>query len=261
MQNSAPARSGLLPWVIGIVAVLALVAGAVLYWPRAAPEKKALDLPASRPASTPAVEAQPPIAPLQRDPPKPAEIDAMLGSISKAPDWAKWLAEGDAIRRWAIVLDNLAEDVTPRKQLGFLTLPGKFTAETVDGHLVPTQAEQDRYDGFVAVISAVDVQAFAKAYRALHPALEATWRGLGYPDRSVDRRAEEALRRIIDAPSPPSVDLIAAGPTFVFADPELEALGPVEKHLLRMGRKNQRAIQQKARELLSALSLSAAVHK
>lgn len=252
MQSPGPARSGLLPWVIGAIAVIGLIVGAVAYWPQTAPPKRELDLPAARPA-TPAAQVEAPLAPLTREPPKPAEIESLLSAISKQPAWAKWLAEGDSIRRWAVVLDNLAEDVTPRKQLGFLTLSAPFTAETVEGHLVPTQAEQDRYDGFVAVVSAVDVKAFGAAYRALHPALEATWRGLGYPDRSLDKRAAEALRRIIDAPSPPSVDLVAAGSTFVFADPELEALGPVEKHLLRMGRKHQRALQQKARELLAVI--------
>ena len=248
-------------YIAGVIAVLAVGALAISLWPREPPPERDLDLPAARPAVTAPARPETPLAPLRQDPPAPGQIEALLAAISKAPTWGKWLAEGDAIRRWAIVLDNLADDHTPRKQLGFAAPDEPFTAETVEGHLVPTEKAHHRYDAFTHVISSVDAQAFATAYRVLHPALEATWRGLGYPGGSVDARAAEALKRIIDAPSPASVDLVAAGKSFLYADPELESLGPVEKHLLRMGRKNQRALQQKARELLSALHMSAAARR
>jgi hypothetical protein len=65
-----------------------------------------------------------------------------------------------------------------------------------------------------------------------------------------------ALRRLEVAP-------VREGPVFVeadenvytFADAKLEALGPVEKHLLRMGPRNTRLVQAKAREIEAALGL------
>jgi hypothetical protein len=48
----------------------------------------------------------------------------------------------------------------------------------------------------------------------------------------------------------------AAGPVlYLFADPALEALGPVEKQLLRMGPRNARLVKQQAVALLAALQL------
>jgi hypothetical protein len=44
---------------------------------------------------------------------------------------------------------------------------------------------------------------------------------------------------------------------YVFADPALEALSEVEKHLVRMGPRNERIVQAKARELREALALPA----
>ena len=41
--------------------------------------------------------------------------------------------------------------------------------------------------------------------------------------------------------------------TYRFADPALEALGPVEKHLLRLGPANARAVQAKLRLLRASL--------
>jgi hypothetical protein len=45
-----------------------------------------------------------------------------------------------------------------------------------------------------------------------------------------------------------------------FADEKLESQGPVEKHLLRMGPRNTKLIQAKAREIAQALDLRIAGH-
>jgi hypothetical protein len=48
----------------------------------------------------------------------------------------------------------------------------------------------------------------------------------------------------------------AEGNVYAYSDARLEALGQVEKHLLRMGPRNTRTIQAKAREVEAALGLS-----
>jgi len=45
----------------------------------------------------------------------------------------------------------------------------------------------------------------------------------------------------------------AKGGGYLFADPRLEELGPVEKHLLRLGPRNALLVQEKARQLLAEL--------
>src|SRR5207245_1874147 len=73
---------------------------------------------------------------------------------------------------------------------------------------------------------------------------------LGYPDRSFDQLAGKALKRIIDAPVLDKAPrLVPKGANFAYEDEKLEALGPVEKLLLRMGPRNTRLIQNKAREI------------
>jgi hypothetical protein len=54
------------------------------------------------------------------------------------------------------------------------------------------------------------------------------------------------------------VEVVDKGGVYPFADPKLESLGEVEKHLLRMGPRNAGVVQGKARELLAALGLPAA---
>ena len=50
--------------------------------------------------------------------------------------------------------------------------------------------------------------------------------------------------------------LRATSVTFQFADPELEALSPAQKHLLRMGPRNMRLVQHKMREFARAAGLT-----
>ena len=56
-----------------------------------------------------------------------------------------------------------------------------------------------------------------------------------------------------------AVEAVGTGPDaiHIFAAPELERLGAVDKHLLRMGPRNTRLIQAKARQLERALGFPA----
>src|SRR5437764_1207222 len=76
------------------------------------------------------------------------------------------------------------------------------------------------------------------AYRTLKPLLDGAYHLLGYPGRSFDEPARRALQRIVDAPVRERVVVERSGARWVFADASLEALGPVEKQLLRMGARN-----------------------
>ncbi len=59
----------------------------------------------------------------------------------------------------------------------------------------------------------------------------------------------------------PGADIIVRldGGRFVFVDPRLEALGDLEKQLLRMGPRNARLVQEKARDIREALGFQAPV--
>jgi hypothetical protein len=71
------------------------------------------------------------------------------------------------------------------------------------------------------------------------------------------RRARTARTSIEGPPRSPEGDVPVAERegVFVFQDERLEGAREVEKHLLRMGPRNTRLVQAKARELLDALGL------
>ncbi len=236
-----------LPFFVAGATVLVAAAAAVWYFNRPAPH------PEPPPQAPPQAEAP---KPAEAAPPRveksEAEIRKELAALSSTPEWARWLAASDLLDRFVVVVDNVAEDVNPSKQLDFIPVrPQK-------GEKLDTA----RYDQIAAVIGSIDAKGFAQVIREVHPLLENAYHKLGYPDRKFDRAAARALQRIVDAPvrnSPPA--LAPKGATnLAFTDEKLEALGPVEKLLLRMGPKNTRILQGKAKEIAEALDYRIAQH-
>jgi hypothetical protein len=236
-----------------VALALAVIGGGGAWWWSHREATPALPMPvAATTAPAPAPSPEPvQVVPAdrQRD---------LLEAISVSASFRKWLAEGSAGERWAGVTDNLAEGVSPRKQLPFLAPQGRFAAAQRGEALVISSASYARYDQFADVVGSIDVAVAVRAYRELHGPLEAAWRALGYPDGSLDKVTAAALRRLASAPvRDGEVVVMASGPgpdpLYLFADPALERLGAVDKHLLRMGPRNTRLIQAKARQLERAL--------
>lgn len=243
--------------LIALAIVGALLGAAWLLWPsRGAPPPAP-----SQVAATP-VQEPPPPQESAAPPASPQDAHSMLEAVSGNPIYRRWLAVGDLVRRWAIVTDNAAEGVTPRKQLAFLDPGSPFSVERRGDKRVIAAESYARYDGFADAVASVDAQAVADVYRRLHPVLEGTYRELGYPDASLDRVTARALRRILAAPvREGDVVVVEEEGLWLFGDPALERLPQVEKHFLRMGPRNTRLLQAKAREIQEALDLPAEAAK
>jgi len=236
------------PWAVLVLLLVAAVGGA-LYWLLGAS-------PAPAPASiaTPVAPAGAP-TPATGAPVDEGRQRSLVEAISANPLVRRLLAEGDLVRRWAIVTENVAGNVVPRKPLAALAPAEGFSVVRRGGEILVDPRSYTRYDGVADAVASIDVDAFAHAYAALRPALETAYRGLGYPDGSIDRVTARALARIErSAPRDGDVLLVEGpGAIYAYADPRLEQLGDVEKQLLRMGPRNGRIFQEKAREIARAL--------
>jgi hypothetical protein len=242
--------------LIAVAAVLSALGGYYLWLARQQPavaEAPASPPPALLAASDPA----PPAAPVEAAA-GTTDLRELLEGLSPSDEFRSWIAEGHLVRRWVVVTDNVAEGTTPRKQLPFLAPARPFSVVERGGRTVIAPASYARYDALADLVGSLDAQAVAGIYRRVHGALETAYRALGYPDASFDRATARALARIVAAPvRDRDVEVVDEGGIFSFADPRLEALGEVEKHLLRMGPRNTRILQGKARDLRDALGLPA----
>ncbi len=239
------------PWIVLALVVIAAGAAAVMWFRNRAAGPPAPP-PAAAPAPTPSAAAPAGPAPTV----EPGVVRSLLESVSTNALFRRWLGEGDIVRRWVVLTDNLAEGVSPRQQLGFLAPSRPFSVAVRGGARVIDVASYQRYDDFANAIASVDAQALAKVYRELHAVLEGAYRALGYPNASLDAVTARALHRIEASPvKDGEVAVEGKAGYFVFADPRLEELGQVEKHLLRMGPRNTRTLQAKAREISRALNL------
>ena len=208
----------------------------------------------------------PTVAPVEESKPAPAETapatsnlpategDALarqLGAeLSRASEWARWLAEPDIIRRLVAAVNLVAEGNSPRPVLSFLIPAGQF--EVVRrGRSIHTSAKSyARYETITRVLTSIDTAAAGKAYGRAKPYLDSAFAQIGRPGQSFDSVLHQAIESLTAAPVPEDEpELEEKGVAYAYKDPKLEQLTAAQKHLLRMGPENERALQAWLRKL------------
>ena len=107
------------------------------------------------------------------------------------------------------------------------------------------------------MVASLDTAACVSLYRRAKPLLDQAWRALGHTDVAFEARLADAVRHLLAVPVPTGDEaLVRPLVLYEYRDPELEALTPAQKHLLRMGPANVRRIQAKLLELQRALALA-----
>jgi hypothetical protein len=242
--------------VIGeFVAAGLLVAGGVTLAVRRMAKPVAEIAPAPVVAATP---APPPDVPLPSAADSDAQVRAALSDLTPRSLFQTWLRADALLDRLVVTTVDIAEGRSPARELPFLRPHRRFRATGDGSRLIIARATYARWDAFANVISSLDDERVAAAYRTLHPLLESAYHALGYPGRPFDEVVARALKTVIDAPVREEVEVERAGSSYVYADPALESLGPVQKQLLRMGPRNTRLLQEQAADIASALGITLA---
>lgn len=251
---------------LGVVVVALLGIGGYLLWSG----KEAPTVAPAPPPAQPVAEAPPTpdagsdVAPAQRLPPlgqSDVRVRELVGLLSPEPLLQKWLASTeDLVRRFASSVGNIAEGESPRAALSFMAPPGAFQVVERDGRTVIAPESFARYDAVVRVITSLDTQTSAHTYKALKPLIDEAYGEISRPGQRFDQTLSQAIQRMLDTPVPEGdLEVVdTPGVNFTYAAPELEQLSAAQKHLLRMGPANARALQAKLRELQGALALPSA---
>lgn len=246
------------PWLWIMLAVVVLVAVGLWLYLRPAPVEEAVapTAPPPAPAAPESTEPTPEevaVPPLDETDPWLREV---IQQLSGHPALAQWLATDDLVQRFVVLVDNVADGVSPAQQVPFVRPKSAFAVRTAGDGTYIDAASYQRFATLAAVVDSLHVDGTADLYRRLKPRLEEAYDQLGYPDRTFEGTLEKAIRRVLDAPRIDGPLALETGPKgFRYADPRLEGLDPATKDLLRLGPDHLATIQRKLRALARAAGL------
>lgn len=263
----APERP-LIPPVVPALLLLVAVPLGLYVWlrpaapPEGTPETSATPLglaPAPTAEPAPAADESPPDVALPSLEASDAAVRELLAAASPHPGLAAWLGREQLVRTFVVVVANVADGDSPAPHLDFLAPEGEFRTRDAGAAPVMDRSGYRRFDATAAVLASVDAAEAARVLRLLGPLLEEAYKELGHPQGGFDAALKRAIDKLLAVPVPRGdVELRRLSANYAFADPALEALEPAQKMLLRAGPDNQRAIQQRLREVAERLEPAAA---
>ncbi len=183
-----------------------------------------------------------------------AIVRSWVAALSANRDFARWLIPDQLIRKFVAAVDNIAQDEDPIAHIRHLAPPTRFQAMGPRTALVADPKSYHRFDAFASVAASIDATAAARLYLNLGPLFDDAYTELGHSRGEFHQTFVRALGRLIATPaSPRRFDLVRQKVSFAFADPQLEALAPAQKMMIRMGPDNRAKVQAKLEELRAAL--------
>ncbi len=184
-------------------------------------------------------------------------VRELLDRLSEHPGWASWLITDDLVRRFVTSVVNVAAGDSPRGNLGFLAPPDSFRVRGSEAEVYVAPESYRRYDALTEVFVSLDAEGAARLYRELHPLFEEAHRELGLSSRTFDQSLALALGNLLAVEVPDAdVQVVPYEAIYEYREPELEALSPAQKHILRLGPRNARRFQEKLRELSTAVGIT-----
>jgi len=178
--------------------------------------------------------------------------------LSPHPKIAEWLKNENIIWIITAAVDNIADGLSPRAHLSFLSPQKGFEVTGKSPKLYLDPQGFNRYNLVADVFSSLDAQATIRTYKELKLYFQGAYRELGYPNRDFQETLVRAMVELLHAPIIEGKILLEEeeeGINYRIVDDYLEDLSDAQKHLMRMGPKNVRKIQAKLREMALALEV------
>ena len=265
--------------MIAIALALAIAGGLTWYLRRATPVEPVPDVSHALDVSdSPQVSPEYPSGPapdtdqdnavnhvIQQPPPETLEeADEFLRGEFEGEDTVTndLLSHDHIIDKVAAVADAIWRGENPSPSLNFLSPKGKLEVEYKDGSYYLSERNYSRYQPYLKALTSADEQRLVSTYLHLRPILRQAHAQLGNPHRQWDQLVDEVLQRLSEAKLPESdPQLVNTGSFYIFNDPELEALAPAHKVLIRMGPEQATQFQEKLKRLRQRLNQSTASEK
>lgn len=181
-------------------------------------------------------------------------VRELVAELSSNPQVAKWLVNDDLIRRFVAAVDNIANGISPTKQLGFLRPKKGFSVVEKGDELVIDPKSYGRYDLATEVFVSLDTAGSVALYHELEPLIDEAYAEISPPGSDFADRLDAAIDHLLEVTPPsgsPTVQRKVV--TYVYTDESLESLSAAQRQLLRMGPDNVLQIKAKLRDIKAAL--------
>ncbi len=182
------------------------------------------------------------------------EIRKVLVSLDSTLLLADWLVDEELIRKFVVMVDNMAAGNIPRKHSVIQPLNTTFRALEQGDKLYLDGYNFGRYAPYVDILASMDASQVSTLYQRYYPLMQRAYGELGYPRKSFHKRLLMAMGHVLDSPvREGSIELERPSVMFKYADPQLEQLSDVHKQMLRMGPENTRKLINRLTVLRSTL--------
>lgn len=256
-------------WVVLVVLLVGAGVGVYVYWQHLArPSAPPLPPPPPRALSKPPPPLKPAPPAIQHPiaPPKPTEKPLPALAESDAPmqralaqlvgdkPFAELFYPHRIILRIVATIDSLPRKSTAENMMPVKAVPGKFLIAGTEDHAVISPANAARYLPYVRIFEAVNARLLVDAYIHFYPLFQQAYVELGYPHGYFNDRLIQAIDNLLATPDVKGpIVLVRPKVLYEFADPTLQNLSAGQKIMLRMGRKNDIAVEAKLREIRQQL--------
>ncbi|MEZ5503576.1 MAG: DUF3014 domain-containing protein [Halioglobus sp.] len=215
----------------------------------------------ARRRADPEQAAAAPATPAATAPPAPLTIeegDALLRrqvvAAGAGPSLGKLVSTQHPVEVSAALIDGLGRGIIQRKLIPASPPAEAFSVVDDGDTLYMNTASYRRYDTYADAIAGLDSAVLVNTFHTLRPLFEQSYENLGLDPGDFDNAVIRTLDLVLATPEiGEPIPLQAKSVVYLYADPALEGLPPLQKQLLRMGPDNLRRIKQQAQVLREGL--------
>ena len=253
-----------------IVVLLLVIAGGVVLltgiWPPKGESTPTATAPPPEPPPSPIMTAieEPAPEPSEPPPPPPEPVEDPLPRLEESDDAVRdavgdiplgtagqqYLIPGNIIERSASLIYLMAQGDVPYKLLPVSRPKATFPIRDDGTQVVTDPAGFERYDALTQWLQSLDLESLLSSLEWFIPLFREAWSYYGEDPAAFDFAVVMTLDLVI---ATPEIDLSEARLTrkeavWIFEDPAIEGLAPIQKQVLRMGPENAKILKAKAAE-------------
>ncbi|MCG6201271.1 DUF3014 domain-containing protein [Psychromonas antarctica] len=183
-----------------------------------------------------------------------ATVLSSAQSVSLLPSYTVLLKQTNIIRNLVVFIDNLSRGELLTKYSPLIKPTEPFSVLKVDNEIYLDTKSYHRYDLYVDIINAINIDYAIDQYRLLTPLFSEAYAELGYSENAFISTLSAAIEGVLNAPIiREPIKLVAPSVMYKFADPQLEALSSADKLMIRMGPDNMLKLRVKLQKIQIAL--------